>query len=246
MSWEGATSAGDFDLSYGLTASAKPTSDISTLPRTFWGKASTKLHGWGVSARADIDAQDLSGADLQIDASNDEYDAAVRVMASTKGIRSIQATKGFDVEVEEQAHVTVTPRLDVEHGNKPDVEIKYDSDSTHVRLIASADNQEIAVARQIDDTNICLTASAEDQAITITQQIDDQNRLSPTISRSGDVSLEWERLISDQSSVTAKLNPGDSLDLEWRDQEWTANINMPIDGTSIQGSNVSIKRDVNF
>ena len=36
------------------------------------------------------------------------------------------------------------------------------------------------------------------------------------------------------------------VDMEWKDSAWTANINMPIDGNSISGANVSVKREVNF
>jgi hypothetical protein len=52
--------------------------------------------------------------------------------------------------------------------------------------------------------------------------------------------------LSDDSSLTATLKPNDSLDVEWKDDAWTANVNMPIDGTNINGANVSIKRDVSF
>jgi hypothetical protein len=46
--------------------------------------------------------------------------------------------------------------------------------------------------------------------------------------------------------LTANLKPNDNLNVEWKDDAWTANVNMPIDGTSISGANVGIKRDVNF
>eukprot|EP00568_Trieres_chinensis_P001339 CAMPEP_0183290510 /NCGR_PEP_ID=MMETSP0160_2-20130417/150_1 /TAXON_ID=2839 ORGANISM="Odontella Sinensis, Strain Grunow 1884" /NCGR_SAMPLE_ID=MMETSP0160_2 /ASSEMBLY_ACC=CAM_ASM_000250 /LENGTH=104 /DNA_ID=CAMNT_0025451127 /DNA_START=58 /DNA_END=369 /DNA_ORIENTATION=- len=64
VTWEGSTTSGDMDISYGIEASAKPTSDIASLPRKIWGKASTTVGDWGVTARADLDAQDLSSADI--------------------------------------------------------------------------------------------------------------------------------------------------------------------------------------
>ena len=36
------------------------------------------------------------------------------------------------------------------------------------------------------------------------------------------------------------------LTRECEDGAWTANVNMPLDGTSISGANVGIKRDVTF
>ena len=98
----------------------------------------------------------------------------------------------------------------------------------------------------MDNTNLKLTASVDAQEVTISQQIDDDNRISPTINNSGDISVEWERSLGDDSSLTATLKPNDSLDVEWKDNDWTANVNMPMDGASIEGANVSIKRDVNF
>ncbi len=82
--------------------------------------------------------------------------------------------------------------------------------------------------------------------MTVSRQLDDDNRIAPTLSSSGDVSLEWERALGDNNSLTATLTPNSALDLEWKDADWTANINMPIDGTDITGTNVSIKREVNF
>jgi hypothetical protein len=46
--------------------------------------------------------------------------------------------------------------------------------------------------------------------------------------------------------LTANLRPNDSLNFELRDAAWKANVNMPIDGTNINGANVSIKQDVTF
>jgi hypothetical protein len=144
-------------------------------------------------------------------------------VASTGGafnVRSIEATKGFD---NNGARVTVTPRFNLEDDTR-DVVINYNNDNTDVKLTASANNQEV----------------------TISQQIDGDNRIAPTINSRGDISVEWERRLSDDSSLTANLRPNDSLNVEWRDSAWTANVNMPIDGTNINGANVSIKRDVNF
>jgi hypothetical protein len=135
-------------------------------------------------------------------------------------VRTIEATKRFDAN---GARVSVNPRYNVEN-KESDVVVNYAN----------------------GDSNVKLTASADSQKVTISQQIDGNNRIAPSFSSSGDISLEWERKISEDSSLTATLKPNDSLDVEWKDSAWTANVNMPIDGTSINGANVSIKRDVNF
>ena len=211
------------DISYGVEASARPTSDIASLPRSIWGKASTDVSGWGVSARADVDAQELNSADLQVDGSNEDFDLSVRMVASAGdkfNVRRVEATKGFDAN---GARVTVTPRFNLEDDSK-DVVVNWNNENTNVKLTASADNQEV----------------------TVSQQIDEDNRIAPTINNNGDISVAWERRITDDSSLTATLKPNDNLNVEWRDSAWKANVDMPIDGTDIKAANVHIKRDVNF
>jgi hypothetical protein len=114
------------------------------------------------------------------------------------------------------------------------------------RFNLEEDTRDVVINYSNDDTNVKLTASADSQEVTISQQIDDDNRIAPTVNSNGDISVEWERRIGDAGSLTATLKPNDSLDVEWKDDAWTANVNMPIDGTNINGANVSIKRDVNF
>jgi hypothetical protein len=198
-----------------------------------------------VSARAEVDAQARDHADLEIDAKNDDADLSLRMTASAGNafsVSHIEATKGLDMN---GARVTVNPRYNVadEHA---DVVVNWDNGDTNVELTAAADNQEVVVNHRMDNTSIKLTASADNQEVTISQQIDDNNRVAPTVSRNGDFSVEWERTLSDDSSLTATLRPNDSLDVEWKDADWTANVNMPIDGANINGANVSIKRDVSF
>jgi hypothetical protein len=223
ISWEGASKSGDLDLSYGVKASARPTTDIASLPRSIWGRARTDVSGWGVSARAEVDGQDFSNVNVDIDADNSDADLSVHMVANAGNqfqLRSVEATKGFDSN---GARVTVTPRFNLEDDER-DVVINYNNDNTNIKLTASADNQEV----------------------TISQQIDNDNRIAPTINSRGDLSVEWERRLGDDSALTANLRPNDSLNVEWRDSAWTANVNMPIDGTNINGATVHVKRDVNF
>merc|ERR1711915_712020 len=95
------------------------------------------------------------------------------------------------------------------------------------------------------DTEVEIVASAEGQSVTISQQSDDENKVSPTVTSDGDVSLAWEKSLGDDGSLTATVT-SKAVDLEWEDGAWTANINVPVDGTSIEGTNIGIKRDVTF
>jgi hypothetical protein len=221
VSWSNDGKAGDVDVSYGVEASVRATTDLASLPKSIWGKASTDIAGWGVTARAELEGTDFSGADLEVDAENG--DLSVHLVARAGDgfkVKSVEATKGFDSN---GARVSVTPRFNLEDDSR-DVVVNYNNDKTNVKLTASSNGQEV----------------------TISQQIDGDNRIAPTVNSNGDISVEWERRLGDDSSLTANLKPNDSLDVEWKDSAWTANVNMPIDGTSINGANVRIKRDVNF
>lgn len=202
---------------------------------------------------------------LEFEAENGDADLNLRVVASAGGgVERVEATKGLDLN---GARVTVNPRYDMakeeadvvvgwDNGDtnvqltasadNQEVNIKHHMEDTNVEVTASRDNQQVVIDHQMDKTNIKLTASADNQEITVSQQLDDNNRIAPTINRNGDFSVEWERSLGDDSSLTAKLKPNDSLNVEWKDNDWTANVDMGLDGTSISGANVHIKRDVTF
>lgn len=221
LSWSSSGKAGDVDIEYGVEADARLSSDLASLPKNVWGKASTDIGGWGVTARAEFQGTDFSAADIEIDAVNE--DLSIHIDASSTGdfsVSKIEATKSFDTD---DAAVSVTPRYDVDSGDT-DVVVSYAK----------------------DDTTIEVTASQETQSITVSKQIDDDNRVAPTIGSNGDFSVEWERALGDDNTLTTTLTPNESVDVEWKDADWTANFNMPLDGTSIAGANVSIKRDVSF
>merc|ERR1712161_124686 len=185
------------------------------------GKASGDIGGWGVTAKAEFQGTDFTAADIEIDAVND--DLTVHVDARSDGefsVTKIEATKSFDTD---DAAVTVTPRYDVDSG-ETDVVVSYEK----------------------DDTRVEVTASQDSQSITISKQIDDDNRIAPTIGSNGDFSVEWERYLGDGNALTTSLTPNESVDIEWKDDGWTASFNLPLDGTSIAGVNASVKRDVNF
>jgi hypothetical protein len=268
LNWEGSTRSGNIDIDYGIESAIRPTRDIASLPRNVWGKTSINLSGWGISARAEVFAEDRSSAALEFDADNEAADLSLRMTASTGNgfnVQTVEATKGLDLD--DGARFTLNPRYNVESkgadlvvsydndntnaqltasaGNQ-EVNIKHKLDNTYIELTASADNQEVTIDHQSHNTNIKLIASTDNQQITISHQIDDTDRVSPTINNNGVMSVEWERSLGDDSFLTATLKPDESLDVEWKDNDWTANVNMPIDGINVEGANVSIKRDVSF
>lgn len=224
VSWSANTKSGDIDVEYGIEASVRPTADIASLPKSIWGKAGKTFGAWRTSVRGEVEGTNFDSASIQIDADCEDEDISI-ILTGTAGkecsVSKIEAVKGFDSG--DGKKITVNPRYNLDT-DKKDVVIRYDR----------------------DDTNVVITASMDGQTATISQQIDENNRVSPTISSSGDISLEWERSLGDDNSLTTTLKPNESIDVEWKDASWTANINMPVDGTNIGGANVSFKREVNF
>eukprot|EP00560_Eucampia_antarctica_P005845 CAMPEP_0197840036 /NCGR_PEP_ID=MMETSP1437-20131217/45373_1 /TAXON_ID=49252 ORGANISM="Eucampia antarctica, Strain CCMP1452" /NCGR_SAMPLE_ID=MMETSP1437 /ASSEMBLY_ACC=CAM_ASM_001096 /LENGTH=295 /DNA_ID=CAMNT_0043449583 /DNA_START=58 /DNA_END=945 /DNA_ORIENTATION=+ len=255
LTWSDSTAAGDFNIEYGIEAAAKPTSDLASLPKKIWGKLSTDGSGWGVSARADFDGVEFSKADIEIDATNDEADIDIHIEASASqgfSVNKVEATIEIDA-TNDEADIDIHIEASASEGfsvNKVEATKSLDSDGATItinpRYDVDTEEADIVVAYSKDDTSVEITASQDAQSVTFSQQIDDDNRVSPTLASSGDISLEWERSLGDGNSLTATLKPNESIDVEWEDDSWTANINIPIDGTDVTGTNVSIKREVNF
>lgn len=135
-------------------------------------------------------------------------------------VDKIELTKNFDAD---GASVTVNPRYTVGSGDA-DVVVSYSK----------------------DDVSVEVTASQDSQSITLSKQIDDDNRIAPTVTSSGDISVEWERSLGDDNSITATLLPKESVDVEWNDSGWTASIKADLDGYSLSGTSVSVKKNVDF
>jgi hypothetical protein len=194
-----------------------------------WGRASRVFaNRYALSARLDVDFQSMDRVDFEIDGEDDETDIKMRLLgrAGTSSLLSgtsvghVEFTKGFD---NNGNRVTVNPRYNVDYQHA-DVVVTYDA----------------------DDTLIKVTASRNDQVVTISQKINEENMISPTIGRDGSLSLAWDRKLGDSSSIRTTLNPNRSIDVEWRDAAWTANVNFPMEENDLRGATVHIKRDIKF
>lgn len=246
FSWRGEQLTDDVALSFGVdTEIQTSTKNVLKWPNMVWGKATTIVGGWGLSAATEFDGD----ATMEFVADSAEYDLKMRMLASANGdgaaVDGVEASKGFDVG--SSTHVVVTPRYDIEN-SLADVVVGCDiNGKTNVEIIASKDAQSIIVQHALmDDTDVKIAASKEYQELTLSQQLDESNRISPTVNSNGEFCLEWDHVVNDESSFTATLKPNDSVDVEWNDGEWTAMIKMPLDGKDIKESAVTIKRDVSF
>ncbi|KAL7441403.1 hypothetical protein ACHAXH_009077 [Discostella pseudostelligera] len=229
ITWENSNVlSNDVALQYGIDLSAR-TTNLASLPRRMWGRASRVFaNRYALSARLDVDFQSMDRVDFEIDGEDDETDIKMRLLgrAGTSSLLSgtsvghVEFTKGFD---NNGNRVTVNPRYNVDYQHA-DVVVTYDA----------------------DDTLIKVTASRNDQVVTISQKINEENMISPTIGRDGSLSLAWDRKLGDSSSIRTTLNPNRSIDVEWRDAAWTANVNFPMEENDLRGATVHIKRDIKF
>lgn len=264
LNWSGSSSAGDMDLDYGIEASALPTTDLASLPRKVFGTLKTNVGGWGVSAGA-TRTMATGETDIEVNADNADADLSVKIVATADGgVDSIAATKGLDMD---GGSLSITPTYNLA-SEDADVVVAYDGGDTRVKLTASADSQEVVinhdmgatsvqltaskdaqevvVDHSMGDTGIKLTAAADNQEVTLSQQIDASNKISPTINNNGDISVAWERDLGNDNSLTATVKPDDSVSIEWKDDNWTANIDAGLSGLDVSGVSISAKRDVTF
>ena len=221
----------DVDLRYGIDLSAR-TTNFASLPRRIWGRATRRFASdrFAVSTRLDMDVQRMDRVAFQIDAQDDDNDlkwtmfgsaaASVKRMFTSTRVSHLEFTKGFD---NDGNRVTVNPRYNVNY-----------------------DHMDVVVTYDAHDTLITFTASKDDQELTISQQINEDNVIAPTISSDGSLSLAWDRKLDDHNSVRTTLHPNRSVDLEWKDDAWTANVSFPMDEENMKGATVHIKRDVKF
>eukprot|EP00804_Cyclotella_cryptica_P019716 CCRYP_016465-RA/>CCRYP_016465-RA protein AED:0.08 eAED:0.08 QI:87/1/1/1/1/1/3/207/283 len=231
ITWENTAFVNDVNIRYGIDLSAR-TTNLSSLPRRIWGRASRIFSDrFAVSARLDMDVQSMDTIDFELDGEDNENDLKMRVLGWATAARGMgmkgggrltfmEFTKGFD---NDGNRITVNPRYYVNQ-RRGEVVLTYDA----------------------DDTVVQVTASEDDQVVTISQKLNDENMISPTLSRDGSLSLAWDRKLGDDSSVRTTLNPNRSVEVEWRDAAWTANVNFPMDHSDLTGATVHIKRDVKF
>lgn len=172
----------------------------------------------------------MDRVDFEIDGEDDETDIKMRVLGRA-GTSSSFLLSGTSV-----GHVEFTKGFD-NNGNRVTVNPRYNVDYQHADVVVTYD---------ADDTLIKVTASRNDQVVTISQKINEENMISPTIGRDGSLSLAWDRKLGDSSSIRTTLNPNRSIDVEWRDAAWTANVNFPMEENDLRGATVHIKRDIKF
>lgn len=224
VSWSSSLEIGDVDIDCGIVADVRATKDVASLPKKIWGKISSQVGAWGLSAKADFKGLDFSNADMNFGVSNDDEGLSFAAKGSCGSgdgfvMKTIGATKCLE---QDGANVVVSPTYDVQ-SEEATVIVSYEKDGTAVAVEASKDSQIVTLSRQLDDEN-CIT---------------------PKINSAGDLSVAWERKIED-STVTTTFEPQKLLSVDWEEGGWKANISMDLDKADITNVNVSVKKELVF
>ncbi|GFH52486.1 hypothetical protein CTEN210_08962 [Chaetoceros tenuissimus] len=72
------------------------------------------------------------------------------------------------------------------------------------------------------------------------------NRITPSVTSNGDVSVAWRKSLDGGNSVTTTLNVNDSVSVQWQDGPWTATFSSPMDGIKTGDIDVKINRKLSL
>lgn len=222
-SWSNSNEVGDLDVDYGIKADVRVTKDIASLPQKIWGKVSSQIGSWGVSARADFQGLDYTNADIKIGTENKDVGLNLSIGGNC-GIDGIALDKieGNKLCEADGAKFNINPRYDVQ-SEEATVGVSYEKEGTSINVEASKDTQ----------------------SLTISSQLDEENRIAPTFSNTGGISIEWEHAVGD-SVVTTTFTPEKSVRVDWEEGGWKTNILMDLEKTDITNVKVSVKKDLIF
>lgn len=141
-------------------------------------------------------------------------------IASVGGAIKTQVQKGFDVL---GGRLSVNPRYNLAN-SEGDVVLGYD----------------------MDGTSVTIEASCQQQKLTVAQRINDGNRITPSVTSNGDVSVAWRKSLDGGNSVTTTLNVNDSVSVQWQDGPWTATFSSPMEGIKTGDIDVKINRKLSL
>merc|ERR1711865_963174 len=99
------------------------------------------------------------------------------------------------------------------------------------RFSVTDEAADVVVAYNAGDTHVELTASQDSQEVVIDHTMD---------------STSIKLTASADNLLTATLKPNESIEVEWKDDAWTAELKAGLDGTTVNGLSISTSREVHF
>ena len=189
---------------------------------------------WGVSFRADVNVRNLPNidtCDLAMEANCEERDINLKTYATVH--------EGHHVEMR---HIDVSKTYRSMSNGRLTINPRYyfpsHSGTGYVDAIMTYDRDDV-------DTSVQLYANREFQRLTIARKVGDDVIISPSISSSGNINVQWHHNIGD-SSVIANFSPRENINVKWTDGSVGLNIEVPIVNGNIESTKVSLRKKIQF
>eukprot|EP00548_Thalassiothrix_antarctica_P014852 CAMPEP_0194165694 /NCGR_PEP_ID=MMETSP0154-20130528/1544_1 /TAXON_ID=1049557 /ORGANISM="Thalassiothrix antarctica, Strain L6-D1" /LENGTH=284 /DNA_ID=CAMNT_0038876201 /DNA_START=73 /DNA_END=927 /DNA_ORIENTATION=- len=233
LDWENDTEFGDVTVRYGVKAAATTKEGAV---RTAWAKATTETdEGWVITGKGDLDLNDRSSVDLELDILNTELDTSIGIDAS------LEREGGLDVKFAEihrksETNIFDQPgKLDLKarytfEDSKAEVEIDYESDATSAEMVASADEKSLKLSRRVGDIMPFIRNA----------------KYSVTVSDKEDNKYEYERVIDEDGTLKASFIVNERAEIEWKDNGWVASASSDLVGIKPTSPDIHVKKEVTF
>ena len=177
------------------------------MPYGLWGKIKGSVAGIGLSAKGTTSSANMNkwGLDLQASASSTTLQVTGSLQTDEPSVSfgTVKVTQKVDTSL---GAFTITPKYNL-GTQSGDVKLTYGRDDTTVTIEGDMDGQKVTVSQAIGDANV----------------------LSPSITSTGDVELEYSRSIG-SGSLTAAYKPDSHARLTYEDGPWVATLTAPVDG----------------
>ena len=195
----------DFKAGAGVKVSALPTSDVSSLPQSFWVAASQKVGRVKAACHAAFSAGDLSNPTVTATATEEVSGTVLRTVSKGSVVESLTLTTAFAAG---PADVVLKPGWD------------FKSSSPSLRAGASVSTG-IAFGADVDK---------DDTTVELTYPISSSDSIAPSYAVAARrLTVSLLRTLEGGSSVGATFDK-EGIDVRWNDGGWVCDVNMPYDG----------------
>ena len=201
-------------------------------PKSLWGEYTTTSKGWDMSTRVDTELNKSSLLNMECSAEHVEEDVAVTFCASTGGsstLKSIELRKAFSSDNSKNDKIMIQPRWDMTDKTR-DIKVTFQGANSSVQYITSNDSNN------------------NNSKIQYSRNIGANHKITQSLGNNGLFGLEYViGLDNDDESNTIRASiQNDTVDLEWEEDNWCANVRIPLLGNAVEGMLIGVKREVHF
>ena len=104
---------------------------------------------------------------------------------------------------------------------------------------------DISIGYDFGDMGFTIDASKDSQKLTVKRAIGDKTTVAPSITTDGDFAFAVQQQ-TDFGTITGTYKLQKSLDVQWSEGSWMANVNAPMDGLTVKGVTFSAKKLIDF